>query len=166
MAGNASDDSSESVGELLDALAGTERRFALYYLRDRETATREELATVLAAWRQSRRDQHEIATPEDRKRLLASLHHRDLPKLRDAGLVRYDPESGEVALDATDDRFDAVVSETLAYERRATERDASERRDDEDSARPEARSETARDENSGTVRDEGETPDEREGDDR
>lgn len=121
MAGNVSDDSPAVVDRIFDALSQVERRYALYYLRDRETATVEELATVLAGWLRSRRDQQEIVTPGDRQRVKVSLHHNHLPKLEDAGFVRYDHGSGSVALDVSGEAFDEVVSEVLDWERQRTE---------------------------------------------
>lgn len=121
MPGNGADDSSEVVRRVFDALTNAERRYAFYYLRDRGTATAEELATVVSGWVQSRREQREVVTPADRKRVLVSLHHTHLPKLEAAGLVRYDHDTGGVSLDATGEVFDDIVSEVLDYERQVTD---------------------------------------------
>ena len=127
------DDVSETVGKLFDVLSRPERRYLLYYLRDREAAAVEELATVLAGWLQTRRDATEVVTPSERERIRVALHHVDLPKLEAAGLVRHDRDSGDVGLAETPALFEEILTQALAHERRAAERTASEESDRSDS---------------------------------
>ena len=80
----------------LDALAAllgnSRRRFVLRYLqlRDAEVPI-EELSEALARWECDDLDE---VTPHLNECIRASLHHVHLPKLVDAGLVRYDPAGG------------------------------------------------------------------------
>ncbi|WP_435175197.1 DUF7344 domain-containing protein [Halorussus sp. AFM4] len=126
------DDGSETVGEIFDVLSRPERRLLLYYLRDREAASVEELATAVAGWLQARRDPTEVVTPSERERVRASLHHVDLPRLEAAELVRRDRESGEVALDEPPQVFEDILSQALAQERLVAERTAGETADETD----------------------------------
>lgn len=126
------DDSSKAVGELFRFLSRPERRCLLYYLRDHECATFEELATVLSGWLQAREAGVEVVTPSDRENVRRSLYHVHLPKLADAGFVRYDRESGEVELAEVPDLFDTIVETALAQERRAREARADEETDQRD----------------------------------
>ncbi|WP_170977290.1 DUF7344 domain-containing protein [Halorussus salinisoli] len=131
------DASSETIGSIFDALSRTERRYLLYYLHDRGTATVEELATVLAGWLQVHENEVEIVTPDDRQRVQVSLHHVDLPKLEDEGFVRYDSDSGEVTLDSMPETFDSILSAALSFERRTAERgDPTERRTSDETDGP------------------------------
>ena len=77
----------------LDALAAllsnARRRFTLRYLQLRNAPVPiEELAEALARWECDDLDE---VTPHLTECIRASLHHVHLPKLADAGLVRYDP---------------------------------------------------------------------------
>ncbi|WP_135824329.1 DUF7344 domain-containing protein [Halorussus ruber] len=124
------DGPAESVSELFDALRRSNCRYALYYLQDRETATLAELATVVASWTQARAADPEIVTPEDRQRVMVSLHHADLPALEDAGLVRYDFDSKTVTAESLPEMADAILEKSLVYERLADrEPDHSDRRE-------------------------------------
>lgn len=126
------DDSSEMVGELFRVLSRPERRCLLYYLRDRKSATLEELATVVSGWLQARKEEVEVVTPSDRKRIHRSLYHVHLPKLDDAGFVRHDRESGEVALAEVPELFETILDTALAQERDAREARADETTDRHD----------------------------------
>lgn len=108
----------EVVGEIFDALSSRNRRYLLYYLRDRETVTIGELATALAGWEQARESGTEVVTPDDRKRILVSLHHVDLPYLEDAGFIRYDLDSKTVTFEPMSEIVDSILDESLVYERR------------------------------------------------
>jgi hypothetical protein len=124
------DGPAEMVSELFDALRRSNRRYALYYLRDRETATVAELATVVASWTQAREADPEIVTQADRQRVMVSLHHVDLPALEDAGLVRYDSDSKTVTAESLPEMAGAILAKSLVYERLADrESDESDRRE-------------------------------------
>lgn len=76
----------------LDALAAllgnARRRFVLRYLQLRDAPVPiEELAEAVARWECDDLDE---VTPHRKDCIRASLHHVHLPKLADAGLVRYD----------------------------------------------------------------------------
>lgn len=125
-----SEESADDTSALLDAtfaaLSDARRRHALYYLRDRESATLDELATVLAGWLNAREDGAGVATPDDRERVRAQLHHAQLPNLSAAGFVRYDLDSGEVALADLPEFTEAALARSLATDRqraRAKKRD-------------------------------------------
>jgi hypothetical protein len=97
------------------------RRCALYYLLARESATVDELATVLTGWVQARNDEIEITTPEDRDRVRIQLHHVHLPRIDDEGFARYDYESGEIVLDAVPELLETLLERSLAHERRVSQ---------------------------------------------
>lgn len=80
----------------LDLLKNHRRRYVLYYLRDQEgTVMLEELADQVATWES---DDGLL----DEERVRADLHHSQLPRLDDAGVVTYDPDSGYVTLEDAD----------------------------------------------------------------
>ncbi|WP_132059568.1 DUF7344 domain-containing protein [Halorussus amylolyticus] len=114
------DEDAAMVDAAFGALADVERRHALYYLRVEETTTLGELATVVTGWLRAREDGASAATPEDRRRTIVGLHHTHLPMLADAGFVRYDPDSGEVALADIPDFLDTALDRALAVERAAS----------------------------------------------
>lgn len=77
----------ERLDRTLDALAHHRRRRALYHLRDAADAvTIDSLADAVA----------DAESDADAERVLASLHHRHVPKLADVGVVDHDPRSGDV----------------------------------------------------------------------
>jgi hypothetical protein len=76
------------------ALADPYRRFGVYYLQSRGPTTLGELATVLVGWVTA--DEHGMATRADRAEVLQALRSVHLPKLADAGLVTFDPETDRV----------------------------------------------------------------------
>jgi IS4 transposase len=84
-----------SLDEVFELLASRRRRYALYYLRGRqEPVHRDEMTRRVAAW--------EAGVPPDdvsdaaATRVATSLHHVHLPRLREEGLVEYDPRHGDV----------------------------------------------------------------------
>ena len=98
--------------------ADERRRLALHYLRDRETADLDELATVVSGWTRARRTDAETVTPDERERVRTALHHVHLPRLVDAGAVSYDADAGVVKLDAPSDLLVSVLERSLVDERR------------------------------------------------
>lgn len=107
------------VDDLFQILSRADRRRALCYLVFRESAALEELADVVAGW-QATTESAEIATAEDRRRVLSALTHSHVPRLVDAGVVAYDEGRGVVRI-ATDDPLlaDAVEFSLAAARRRA-----------------------------------------------
>lgn len=106
-----------ATDQLFGALADPCRRFSLYYLRDAEQATLEELATVIAGWFGARADQTAVVTPERRRTVAVALHHIHLPELADCGLVTYDRETGDVELESLPERVEATLERSFALER-------------------------------------------------
>ncbi len=78
-------------------LSNQRRRYALYYLRERESPVEiGELATQIAAWENAvPRDE---VTSQQRKRVYNTLQQAHLPKLDEAGIVEYDFTHGDVFL--------------------------------------------------------------------
>lgn len=74
---------------LLDALASDRRRRVLRYLESAKDGP-----TSVATLADVLRRRNEAGA--DRATLRARLHHVELPKLDDAGLLTYDPERGEI----------------------------------------------------------------------
>lgn len=75
-----------SLDSTLEALADERRRRVLYALRENDgVLDAEDLACTLAA---------EFGA--DRESVHMRLHHADLPRLAECGIVEYDPEVGSV----------------------------------------------------------------------
>lgn len=113
-----------AVDEVVGALRDARRRHALYYLRERETVDVEELARVLTGW-DAVGEGDGTADRGDYEQVRARLHHSDLPKLADAGLVSLDRDAGTVAADTSglaDDLLDSLLEhERLPAEEGSTE---------------------------------------------
>lgn len=77
------------IDAILDALAARERRAVMAYFleTDNRTATVSELASQC----QQPRPSDESTVTVDR--MTARLHHRHLPKLADAGIIEYEPQT-------------------------------------------------------------------------
>lgn len=84
----------EIPDEVYRALSDRDRRYALYYLleHDDETIAVSELADVVAGW--TRASEYGTVSRRERDLVHASLVHRHLPAMAEAGLVRVD-DSGE-----------------------------------------------------------------------
>lgn len=95
-----SPESSERIDAVLDALADRQRRFLLYYVRQRGEVDVDDLATALTGW-QALRGAEGAAAPGDHRRIRATLHHRDLPKLADVGVLKVDRGEGTVTYRGT-----------------------------------------------------------------
>ncbi|WP_137287198.1 DUF7344 domain-containing protein [Halorussus salinisoli] len=111
---------SPTLDATLDLLSSRRRRYVLYYLREQGGAvTLEELAEQITSW-ESEADDHgspstqpSIDDPPDYQRVLADLHHTQLPRLDDADAVTFDAEDGYVSL-ASDDNAPLVEYLDLA----------------------------------------------------
>ncbi len=99
-------DVSPALDATLDLLSNRRRRFVLYALRDREGAMGvEELAEQVAAWERDADESVPASGSSDgvrTQRVLADLHHCQLPRLTEAGAVSYDAEDEFVSLAAAD----------------------------------------------------------------
>ncbi|WP_135824331.1 DUF7344 domain-containing protein [Halorussus ruber] len=119
---SANTDTAAEVDAAFRVLSDVHRRYALYYLRDRETATIAELATILAGWLGTRGDASRVVTTEERERLLVALHHAHLPELTKADLVSYDPETGDVSVESLPEIVEAALDTSLEQQRDAPDR--------------------------------------------
>jgi DNA-binding transcriptional ArsR family regulator len=110
--------SSADLDEVLGAIADRERRFTLYYLRERESMPVERLAEVVATWL-AVEDGTAPAKVEERDDLLRALRRTHLPTLDAVGLVEYDRETGTVTLVPPCEVVDPLL-ETVASLEHAT----------------------------------------------
>jgi hypothetical protein len=113
-------DASAEIDAAFDALSDVHRRYALYYLQDRDSTTIDELATVLASWLGTREDETAVVTPEDRERLRISLHHAHLPNLAESELIRYDSETEVVSIEPLPETVQAILDLSLEQQRERT----------------------------------------------
>jgi len=83
--------------DVFEILSSPRRRYLLYHLR-KEGGPIElvELAEHVAAWEND--VDREGLTAQERKRVYVSLYQTHVPKLDEAGIVDYDPDSGMVEL--------------------------------------------------------------------
>ena len=82
---------SPQLDATLELLANQRRRYVLYYLREQgNPVTVDELADEITVWN--------LEPSSDRSQILADLHHSQLPRLDEAGVVEFDPEEGYVSL--------------------------------------------------------------------
>lgn len=89
-------DGGTDISTSIAALANERRRFVLYYLRDEGEVGLEDVTEHVAAW--------ELDTSPDalsdvtRRNVRVDLHHAQLPKLEDAGIIRYDRRHRSLSL--------------------------------------------------------------------
>lgn len=100
---------SERIDSACSLLADSRRRVVLYALRGHETVAVDELVEAIL------RDEGTTATEQERERVLASLYHKHLPKLADAGVIDYDFEDGTVA-PAEMERLEPLLGTVLRHE--------------------------------------------------
>jgi len=104
--------------ELFGVLSDRTRRRILWFLLEESRTTVDELADLLLGWEISGDG---VAGPEERDGVLVSLHHVHLPRLADAGLVRYDADSGagasEIRIAQLSDAVRDLVRFGYRYER-------------------------------------------------
>ena len=82
---------------VFDILSNPRRRYVLYYLRQEDGPV--ELTTLaehVAAWENE--TDIDALGDQQRKRVYVSLYQTHVPKLHDAGVVRYDKDEGTVEL--------------------------------------------------------------------
>lgn len=89
------------------ALASQHRRRVLQYLLEENDSTVEEIATVLSGWEAT--TTATMQTPADRSEVLIDLTHNHLPRLADAGLVAYDPDTGSVRLESLHPQVEGLI---------------------------------------------------------
>lgn len=95
-----------SLDHLLDLLAREQRRCVLYYLDGTGAATVDDLVEHVAT-----------ASGVAETNVDVALRHTHLPRLADAGVVDYDPDSGRVALAAAADRLRPYLELTVREDR-------------------------------------------------
>ncbi|WP_318571112.1 DUF7344 domain-containing protein [Salinigranum marinum] len=80
---------------VFDLLSSPRRRYLIYYLRtEGRTVKLTELADEVAAWEYE--SPVEDLDKQQRKRVYVSLYQTHVPKLAEAGLIEYDPDTGEI----------------------------------------------------------------------
>lgn len=105
----------ERIGDdLYRAVSNRDRTYALAYLLEHESATLDELADVVTAWSNVPAGTPATRTERDRRR--TQLHHRHLPILERAGLVRYDAGAKEVVLLTVPQAVVDLLSRSLTAE--------------------------------------------------
>lgn len=98
------------VGQIFDLLAHDRRRRTLQYLQQVVGAVHvSDVADQLALWE----GEH---TREQYERICTGLVHAHLPKLADAGVVQYDPDTETVALVETADQLHPYLDLAAAAE--------------------------------------------------
>lgn len=99
------------------ALASSHRRRLLYYLRETDESTVEELASVLSGWEATTTGT--MHTRSDRSAIRLQLLHNHLPLLADAELIDYDSDTGTVQLESLHRGVTDVIERSVEAERRA-----------------------------------------------
>ena len=107
--------SSVDLDEVLRAISNRERRFTLYYLRERGSSSVERLADVVGTWL-AVEDGTAPVDVEERDRLFRALRETHLPELSELGLVDYDPGAGDVSLVPPCGVVDPLLETTAALE--------------------------------------------------
>jgi len=107
--------SSTDLDEVLRAISDRERRFALYYLRERESTSVERLADVVGTWL-AVEDGTAPADVEERDRLFRALRDTHLPALSEIGLVEYGLDGGSVSLVPPCGVVDPLLETTASLE--------------------------------------------------
>lgn len=103
-----------SDDRLYRVLSSRRRRRLLYVLLVEESSSVEKIATVLVGWTVS--GEQEMATPEERKRILTELDHIHLPMLEEAGMVSYDREDGTIRIAPLDIAVTDLISKSVETE--------------------------------------------------
>lgn len=99
----------ETVDAVFEALADERRRYALHCLKEHETPLAlADLAEEVAV--QENSSPITEVTAEDVKRTYMSLYHTHIPKLEDAGIVRYNQDADGVVLSDDSDRLEQYTN--------------------------------------------------------
>lgn len=105
----------DDTDDVFNVLSDARRRHVLYYLREHDAASLDELADVIAGWLTV--DRVTITTPTRRDRIRINLHHVHLPMLDDIGFLAYDREAHCARLRDLSDEAEALIDRSLAVER-------------------------------------------------
>lgn len=90
------DASPDVIDDAFLALRERDRRFALYYLLEHETASLSEVADVVTGWLYA--TEEGVVGSERRNKRYLTLLHVHVPTLVDAGIVDHDEEAGTLSL--------------------------------------------------------------------
>lgn len=105
MSGRRSD--SGTLERIFDVLSDPRRRALLHALREVETTTLETVADELVG--AERNHPIGIEQTENAERLEMALHHTHLPKMAEAGVIIYDPQTRTIGTtSATDEAYDVL----------------------------------------------------------
>lgn len=102
------------VDDAFATLRNRERRFALYFLLEHETAPIEELADVVVGWTAA--STGATASRRRRNRVYVDLVHSHVPAMADAGLVSYDETDANVSLSPCPDAIRSFVRRACEVE--------------------------------------------------
>lgn len=105
-----------TLDRIFDLLSEERRRYALYYLDQREgPVSVDELAAHVADWQS---DPGMVSIPDDTfERIEIDLLHVDLPKAAETSFVQYNSEERTVELTGPAPKFNAVISVAKVIER-------------------------------------------------
>lgn len=104
------------LDDVLRVLTGPYRRWTLYLLIEEKTAALDGLVPKLHALNNAAND----STPETE--VSTHLHHIDLPKLVDIGVIRHDQQNGEVELINLPDELIDLLTVIKKWEHPAVQR--------------------------------------------
>ena len=102
-----------SLSRIFDLLSEERRRYALYYLEQREEPIPvDELAEQIDEWED---DPTDLDLSDEYRNVELELEHKHLPKASDAEFVEYDPDQEVVEVTGSPAEFSAIlsVSETI-----------------------------------------------------
>ncbi|MFH5800462.1 hypothetical protein [Haladaptatus sp. CMAA 1911] len=109
-----------SQDQVFEVLKNMRRRYAVHYLR-RENCTVDfsDVTDHVAAWECNTTPADLLS--EQRKRVYVSLYQTHIPALADAGIIDYDPETGEIQptshIRAFDNYLNAFTRPVLPWDR-------------------------------------------------
>lgn len=104
------------LDRLFELLADERRRYALYYLEQRDGPVPvDELVSRVAEWETDGSD--ESILDERYEEIEVDFHHEDLPRASEAPYVRYDPGRGLVELTGAPPAVDAILTVARVVER-------------------------------------------------
>lgn len=92
------DEMGTRLDEVFTLLSDGDRRRLLYYLREHGSATRTELADVLAGWLATDRPDGVVGDGQH-QRIESTLYHQHLPRLREKGIVDVRADGTVTAMD-------------------------------------------------------------------
>lgn len=100
----------DELTRLFDVLAHPFRRVALYFLFEHGDASLETLAVCVTGWVRSGPGIDAGSVPDEHDAIRRDLHHKQLPRIADAGFGTYDAETRQMTLGD----LPAVADEVLA----------------------------------------------------